>query len=344
MLTLNHLHISNRIFLYRETPEFIRSVDSSLKPNEQYYVDIPFMADCIAEHITVVNPEPVLKPVLNIDPIIRKHLVYDYIFMFFMMGNDFMPHFPSMNIRTNGPTTVMDAYRVVFKNTLHPPTENQSFIHYTGLNTSTDTSTSTSTSTRPRINWSTVKQFIEYLAASEQDRIIEEHNLRTKKSGRGNDGYEHVSDPRRQWGDRYENMYELIINKCESGDDTLHLPSKERGVEFYIAPSKPDWERRYYHALFDAPITDKRCKTYYPPLLQDLVRFIPSGQSTQILLESRPMEPITSLEQLQYVLPHALQRALIPAHSGTDTDEQVKRGLVIKWAYCKYFWEAHLHY
>jgi 5'-3' exoribonuclease 1 len=82
----------------------------------------------------------------------------------------------------------------------------------------------------------------------------------------------------------------------------------------------------------------------YPPLLQDLVRFIPSGQSTQILLESRPMEPITSLEQLQYVLPPALQRALIPAHSGTDTDEQVKRGLVIKWAYCKYFWEAHLHY
>jgi 5'-3' exonuclease len=402
MLTLNHLHISNRIFLYRETPEFIRSVDSSLRPNEQYYVDIPFMADCIAEHITVSpSVDTTQSSDLNSVTVTRKHLVYDYIFMFFMMGNDFMPHFPSMNIRTTGPATIMDAYRTVFKNTLshsdHSQSRrNQSFIHY---ETDTDNNGSKNINTRPRINWTTVKQFIEYLASSEQDRFIDEHNLRSKKSGRGNDGYEYVSDPSRPWGDNYTSVYELIINKCESNDATLHLPSKERGVEFYIAPSKPDWERRYYHVLFDQPITDKRCKTYcmnyleglewtfsyytygcidwkwkynymYPPLLQDLVRFIPSSTTTStstptttttktkttakinsiespFLLESRPKEPITSLEQLQYVLPPALQRALLPGNmhaSGNDTDDQVKRGLKIKWAYCKYFWEAHLHY
>jgi hypothetical protein len=72
-----------------------------------------------------------------------------------------------------------------------------------------------------------------------------------------------------------------------------------------------------------------------------------NSTETPFLLETQPKEPITSLEQLQYVLPPALQRALLPGNmhvSGNDTDDKVKRGLKIKWAYCKYFWEAHLHY
>ena len=364
MLTLNHLHISSRIFLYRETPEFIRSVDSSLRPNEQYYVDIPYMADCIARHITVSTDagNTMTKVESPIDPVVRKYLVYDYIFMFFMMGNDFMPHFPSMNIRTNGPSTVMDAYRTVFKNSHEQrDSRNRSFIlfHDEG--------------TRPQIDWANVRTFVEHLAASEHDRLIGEHALRNKKRG----DWERVHDMTRIWGENYETAYELIVDKCETSEQTLHLPATERGLEYYIDPIKPNWERRYYHALFDEPVTDKRCKAYcmnyleglewtfayytygcvdwkwkyqymYPPLLQDLVRFIPrTTTTTTVLLQTQPKSPITSIEQLQYVLPPALQRALIPGHlhsSGNDTDEQVTRGLVIKWAYCKYFWEAHLHY
>jgi 5'-3' exonuclease len=382
MLTLNHLHISSRIFLYRETPEFIRSIDSSLRPNEQYYVDIPYMADCIARHITVSTDTTMnmTKTESPIDPVVRKYLVYDYIFMFFMMGNDFMPHFPSMNIRTNGPTTVMDAYRTVFKNShaqeqdqSQHQSRNRSFIVF-------DESDGASTSKRPQIDWANVRTFVEHLAASEHDRLIGEHALRNKKRG---GQWEHVNDIKRIWGDNYETAYELIVDKCETSEQTLHLPSTERGLEYYIDPTKPNWERRYYHALFDEPVTDKRCKAYcmnyleglewtfayytygcidwkwkyeymYPPLLQDLARFIPTTTAsasttttTTMLLQTQPKSPITPIEQLQYVLPPALQRALIPGHlhsSGNDTDEQVKRGLVIKWAYCKYFWEAHLHY
>jgi 5'-3' exonuclease len=368
MLTLNHLHISSRIFLYRETPEFIRSIDSSLRPNEQYYVDIPYMADCIARHITVSTDagNTMTKAESPIDPVVRKYLVYDYIFMFFMMGNDFMPHFPSMNIRTNGPSTVMDAYRTVFKNShTQDQSRNRSFIVF---------DESDGTSKRPQIDWASVRTFVEHLAASEHDRLIGEHALRNKKRGGGQ--WERVNDIKRIWGDNYETAYELIVDKCETSEQTLHLPSTERGLEYYIDPTKPNWERRYYHALFDEPVTDKRCKAYcmnyleglewtfsyytygcidwkwkyeymYPPLLQDLVRFIPTTTVLLQLLQTQPKSPITPIEQLQYVLPPALQRALIPGHlhsSGNDTDEQVKRGLVIKWAYCKYFWEAHLHY
>jgi 5'-3' exonuclease len=399
MLTLNHLHISNRIFLYRETPEFIRSIDSSLRPNEQYYVDIPFMADCIARYITVAldddsTANSVTEEALTIDPLIKKHLVYDYIFMFFMMGNDFMPHFPSMNIRTNGPTTVMDAYRTVFKNRLQVSIgagdyQNRSFIEFDFEPASAGAAgaAGATSARRPRINWGSVRVFIEHLAASEQDRLVGEHTLRNRR-GRGGGNSEHVYDARRVWGDNYSTAYELIVDKCESADDVLHLPAKERGLELFIAPTKPDWERRYYHALFDEPISDKRCKKYctnyleglewtfayytygcidwkwkyeymYPPLLQDLARFIPTAPNKttdedadkSFLLETRPKAPITPTEQLRYVLPPSLQRALIPACAATSgaihanaSDAEVKQSPQIKWAYCKYFWEAHLHF
>jgi 5'-3' exonuclease len=399
MLTLNHLHISNRIFLYRETPEFIRSVDSSLRPNEQYYVDIPFMADCIARYITVAldddsTANSVTDEALTIDPMIKKHLVYDYIFMFFMMGNDFMPHFPSMNIRTNGPMTVMDAYRTVFKNRLQVSIgagdhQNRSFIEFDFEPVVEKVITGTVTTRRPRINWGNVRAFIEHLAVSEQDRLIGEHTLRNKRDrGSGGSNSEQVHDAQRPWGDNYSTAYELIVDKCESADDMLHIPAKERGLELFIAPDKPDWERRYYHALFDKPISDKRCKAYctnyleglewtfayytygcidwkwkyeymYPPLLQDLARFIPvtsaadgtkDAGADNFLLKTQPKSPITPTEQLQYVLPPSLQRALIPAseiyvHGASRlTDAEVKQRLQIKWAYCKYFWEAHLHF
>lgn len=44
MLCLNHLHVSDKIYLYRDTPEFIQSLDSTLSSSEQYYLDIPEFA------------------------------------------------------------------------------------------------------------------------------------------------------------------------------------------------------------------------------------------------------------------------------------------------------------
>ena len=40
MLTLVHLNISNNLYLFRETPQFITSINSNLSPNEHYVLDI----------------------------------------------------------------------------------------------------------------------------------------------------------------------------------------------------------------------------------------------------------------------------------------------------------------
>ena len=40
MLSLNHLKFCNHIYLFRETPEFIKHLDSSLSPNQLYVLDM----------------------------------------------------------------------------------------------------------------------------------------------------------------------------------------------------------------------------------------------------------------------------------------------------------------
>ena len=49
MLGLNHLPISKNLFLYRETPEFIKSIDRTLEPNESYVLDLPVLAEAITK-------------------------------------------------------------------------------------------------------------------------------------------------------------------------------------------------------------------------------------------------------------------------------------------------------
>ena len=80
MLALNHLPVSKRIYLYRETPEFIKSIDRDLNPNESYLLDIPELSRVIIK--TMNNGRrPNNKQQVN--------RLYDYIFIY---GNDFLPH------------------------------------------------------------------------------------------------------------------------------------------------------------------------------------------------------------------------------------------------------------
>ena len=89
MLTINHLQYNNNMYLFRETPDFIKSIDKSLDPNCLYMIDIPQFKDNM---VLYLNND--IEPKTTIE----KNRVFDYIFLCFLLGNDFLPHFPALNI------------------------------------------------------------------------------------------------------------------------------------------------------------------------------------------------------------------------------------------------------
>jgi hypothetical protein len=211
--------------LYRETPEFVKSINVTLDEKERYYMDIPEFSDAVMEN---------LRPIPPGDNVSMRgagrnawHIgSLDYIFMCFMLGNDFMPHFPALNIRTTGIATLMDAYRAVFN-------PDESIIQATNPTTITTTTTTTPSTTTQSpawsINWPNYKRFVDHLAAQELTLIRKEHATRDRQS-------------------RY-------MRDTDKEDDVMHdvlmLPMTQREVERQINPFELGWERRYYASLCD---------------------------------------------------------------------------------------------
>lgn len=377
MLTLNHLHITNNknMYLFRDTPEFIKSIDSSLDANRDYLLDIPELAIAIVDYMHqqgIGSGICVEKdtPVVRYENELRTNRIKDYIFLCFLLGNDFLPHFPAVNIRTGGIHILLNVYRETLGS------DNTKFL--TKSNTTTDTTTTHT------IQWKNFHDFISHIAKSEDSLFMEEHKRRDKAEKRmGYQDHGHSKFTKHERNERNEINNPKSINsilgqtddtlgtEIFKTDDLLTLPMKERSVEKYINPFAHDWEYRYYKSLFDMEITDERrrqiCMNYleglewtynyyttgcidwrwcykfhYAPLFKDLVKYIPHMNTT--FLEKKEKQAIEDIVQLCYVLPKA-NLNLLPFNVnivllqrlghlyGEDYD--------FKWAYCRYFWESH---
>jgi len=318
MLCINHLPISNKIYLFRETPEFIKSINSELEPNENYILDIPELAKIITLDMNN-NADLTTEQ--------QKNRIYDYIFICFFLGNDFLPHFPSINIRTGGIDKMINAYKATIGGTNENLTDGK------------------------KIYWKNLRKLITMLADFEEENFKQEAKLRDRR--------EKQLIPDSTPEEKYK--------KFDS------MPTYERNVEKYINPYKTNWQYRYYKSLFHVDIDNTRrkqiCTNYleglewtmkyyttgcpdwrwcynyhYPPLLSDLIHYIPYFDTE--FIEIKKPNPVTELVQLCYVLPkESLQllptnvyNKLISEHS-----EWYKTDCDFTWAYCRYFWESHVN-
>ena len=318
MLSINHLPISNNIYLFRETPSFIKSINADLEPNESYLMNIPELARIIT--LDMNNNEE-----LNSDQ--QKNRIYDYIFLCFFLGNDFMPHFPSANIRTGGINKMLNAYKATIGSTNENLTDGK------------------------KIYWKNVRKLVQNLAETEEEFIKNEAKLR----------------------DRKEKNPMANITPQDKWKQFDSIPMYERSLEKYINPFKPNWQTRYYKTLFNLDIDDERrkqiCTNYleglewtmkyyttgcpnwkwcynhnYPPLFSDLIHYIPYFDTE--FIENKVQNPVSELVQLCYVLPKQslqflpdkLYNALMKEHM-----DWYQTDCTFVWAYCKYFWEAHVN-
>ena len=333
MLSINHLPVNPNIYLFRETPEFIKSINSELDPNESYMIDIPELAKIIT--LNMNNGEPLTTEQ-------QANRIYDYIFMCFFLGNDFMPHFPSVNIRTGGVDKMINAYKATIGNTAENLTNGKT------------------------IYWKNVRKLVQFLADAEEVNFKKETALRDRRE---NQPLKKV-DPNSLWGG-------LRGTPMKSGEDELKkfeaIPTYERKMEKFINPFNNNWQRRYYKTLFKVDIDDVRrkqicvnyleglewtmkyyttgcadwrwCYNYdYPPLLCDLIHYIPYFE-TDFIVKKKPA-PVNEIVQLCYVLPKECLQLLptkicdrvLSEYSHWYTSEQECEYV---WAYCRYFWEAH---
>jgi 5'-3' exonuclease len=389
MLTLNHLHITPNLYLFRETPEFIKSIDSTLDANTDYLLDIPELAASIVKYLhsygetqkTRQTPlageygkfdiklEDNYKLVSNETTTNR---IKDYIFICFLLGNDFLPHFPALNIRTVGIDVMLNVYRETIGNT-------DTFL-INGMS----------------IQWGNFYKMIKHIANKEDDLLMDEHKKRDKFAKRfgssgaasgygragnamnafnGRNGKNQFAAPKNEIlrGNTSMNTNDnnILGDDVQCMEDLLLLPMKDRSIEKYINPFERDWEYRYYKALFEIDVNDERkkqicvnyleglewtfhyyikgcidwrwCYNYhYAPLFKDLVKYIP--QISSQFITPKPQQSIEDVVQLCYVLPRE-NLNLLPMNVNILLLQRLSHlygdDYEFKWAYCKYFWESH---
>ena len=323
MLSINHLPVAKEIYLFRETPHFIQSINKDLEPNENYLLDIPELSRIITEDMQ--NGEQ------NTDFSVNR--VYDYIFLCFFLGNDFLPHFPAANIRTGGVDKMLNAYKATIGS---------------GKEVLTDGKT---------IYWKNVRKIVQHLANLEEEYLKNEMKLRNRREKT----YYPTDTP--------ENIYKKFDaiptyeRELEKQIDPFKAGWKERYYKsLFLLPLKNDWEKekekeiekismnyleglewtmKYYTT--DCPNWRWSYKYSYPPLFSDLIRYIPVFER-EVVPVVQP-QPVVPLVQLCYVLPfHSLK--LLPNDLYNKLSSEYAHWYQTEcefiWAFCKYFWESHV--
>jgi 5'-3' exonuclease len=257
----------------------------------------------------------------------QKNRIYDYIFLCFFLGNDFMPHFPSANIRTGGVDKMLNAYKATIGGTNENLTDGK------------------------KIHWKNVRKLVEFLAANEEDFFKSEAKLRDRR-GKYNLPDETPEDKFKKFDaiPTYERTLEKYINPFNANWQYRYYKSlfsveidenrKKQICTNYLEGL--EWTMKYY----TTGCADWRwCYNYsYPPLFSDLIHYVPYFD-TEFVENIKP-KPVSELVQLCYVLPkqslnllpEKLYNSLIKNHM-----DWYKSDCTFVWAYCRYFWESHVN-
>ena len=326
MLSINHLPICSNIYLFRETPEFIKSIDNSLEPNANYIMDIPRLSNMII--LDMNNDVQVNVFNGNTDITTEKPInrIYDYILLCFFLGNDFLPHFPAINIRTGGIDKMLNAYKATIGGTKEVLTDGN------------------------KIYWKNVRKLVTFLAEKEEKYIQDEVKLRAKRE---NTYYpddnpdqmyrkfeaipitereleKYIEPTKNYWQVRYyRSLFCIDANEDKKKEISINFLEGLEWTMKYYTTGCPDWRWRY--------------KFKYPPLLSHLLPYIPEFDT--VFIPDKPANPVSQLVQLSYVLPqehlHLLPK---PLYKKLILDYRHWYGVDFDfvWSFCKYFWEAHV--
>jgi 5'-3' exonuclease len=319
MLSIFHLKYCKNVYVFREAPEFMKSsiaIDTNIKPNtkELWGLDIAQLGRSISNDMACSFPD--------------NHRMYDYVFLCFFLGNDFLPHFPAMNIRTHGIQGLLDIYRLCIGN--FP----DRFLI---------------SRTNGSISWKHVGIFVSEVAKKEHEFLMNEYFVRDKFDKRRfpettplekEDALlntpviyraeeKYICPSEANWEKRY---YKTLFDSKTPHDSIKEICINYlEGLEWvykYYTNSCPDWRWKYKH--------------HYPPLFADLCKYVPHFEMN--FITKGKTGAFTPYTQLAYVLPSS-NLELLPKNIceflKTNYSELYPEQYGFKWTFCRYFWESH---
>ena len=324
MLSLLHLQYTKYLYLYRETPEFIKSIDSTLKPDCGYVLDIVKMGNTIVKDISrKIGYKKDIDIYKN-----KTNLLRDYVTLCFFLGNDFLPHFPALDIRNDGMTYLFQAFADTIR-------------HFKTI-TSND-----------RINWKSIKHFVKVLSKLEEKQFV----MRLKKTNNLSKKIKqqlgvHTTEYILNNIPVLDNRIEMYVNPNENGWETRYYNrlfnseptdiTKSQISENYLQGI--EWTFNYYNGLDTN--WDWMYKYQYPPLLVDLFNYIPHYNKK--FIEPQNTNPVSPYVQLSYVLPsryfYLLPERITKELKDNYPELYNETSNAVCWAYCRYFWESHVDY
>ncbi len=276
MMTLTSKGFNN-IYLMREAQQ----MESKDKSNGINFVSISIMKDCIFDSVQSLTND------INLD---KSNVINDFIFICYLMGNDFLPHIPALDIYNNAIDKLLECY-----------VDTVLLYGYIINKTIDDIN----------INNDVYYNFIIKLASDEEQTIIDNYNKtsgsKKKKSYcQSTDPFDiemHKIDnlifkiedpislgegPMVDWRERYYNNY-YYTNHSEldefSNKMVHHYNVGLKWVAMYYFDKCPSWDWYY---PFD-----------HAPFLNDMARNKFDFNSVKFKIG----EPLTPCEQLLIVLP-----------------------------------------
>ncbi len=293
---------NNKIFLYKETKHF--SYIKNINEEDNYYFDLNLFSNQIS---------------LNLNNDNNISATYDYCFLTFLCGNDFMPHTPSINIRNDGILIIIDSYIDYIKKYNEPIIDVNKKI----------------------INWNNLRKYLLILTMSEKDNIL--NNIKWKLNLK--------IEPL-----NYEDKINLL--PCVDVEEELFIYNNiDKYNKIILHTENPvnecnnyleilEWTWYYYNGI------NNNNTVYYKynsgPLIKDIINYIPITNSEKIL-EIKESEIIRNDTLLYFVLPYEDHDEIICNKKMQNIiynnyPELKNFKYTINYFLCKYFWESHFKF
>ncbi len=322
---------SEKIYLLREANE-INKKESKEVLN---YVSIRIMRKSIVNTIKAYLLESA-DGLLNIDKINsydtldktnlygftdlnETRIVNDFIFMCYFLGNDFLPHIPSLDIHQDGIESLIISYA---------ETTNELILETNKIAYLLNDKKALQGKTLSKVNEDFLNRFISKLAQLEEG-VLREHFAKGKKrmtcdgdayekevfkienlQFKINDPIQLGSDTPDEWRVRYYQHYWNV------GPDELEEFSKKLVTHYLIGVK---WVTMYY--FDDCPSWNWYYPFDYPPFITDIAKYLPEIKLNKIKFDKgNPLKPFMQLlavfpPQSNTLIPPALRKLMLNSRS-----------------------------